>query len=438
MRRFWPALYLVVLMGWPALGLAQERRIPNRPEGPEEGTQIPPGLRIADLKIGPLYLQPRVTLSNVGWDSNITGRPDGAGKTSDFRASPGAGLKVAVPFRQQHMVTGDGQLDYLWYAETEQLRTFNGAALARYEYSSDRFEAEALGRYVDAQITQTDLTEIGDSTVPPEFEIFEAARQRTNLLSLQGTWHLSPQIFLRGRASRRLVRLEDLDPDRTTLSDELDRTEESVGVAVGYQMTPKTSFALVGDWMTYDYENPSSLRDAETNRVGVEIALDPTALLNGTVLLGYRDLTPREPSALGFEGFVVDGGLGVQPGGIASITLFGTRDAFPTFFGENVYYLRQGGGVSLLGQAARSFALGAELSVYEHDYPVPTAAPQADGSILTAERLDRIYNFLGRISWRQSGGSTLGFRVGWVNRTSNFDFANTDGLVIATSYALTY
>ena len=92
----------------------------------------------------------------------------------------------------------------------------------------------------------------------------------------------------------------------------------------------------------------------------------------------------------------------------------------------------------MLVQAARSFATGAEVSIHQHDYPVEASAQQVDGSTLTAERLDRIYRFLGRIEWRQAISGTIGFRVGWVNRESNFDFANTDGLVIMTDYSVAF
>jgi hypothetical protein len=299
------------------------------------------------------------------------------------------------------------------------------------------FEVDLLNRYVDVQQTQTALIQIGDGTVEPEFEIFEAARQRTNLSQFTGTWHLNP-LHLEGRTSRRVVRIEELDPEATSQSSQLDRTEETIGGTVGFQVTPKSRLALVVDWTNYDYETEGNIRDAETYRAGAQIDLDPTAPLNGSVLVGYRDLAPQRPEALGFEGVVVDGELGVQPGGVLAITLAGTRDAFPTFFGSNVYYIRQGGGISVLAQAVRELGVGADISLHEHRYPVEASATQDDGSILTAGRLDHVYQFTGRLQWSQSTWTAIGIRIGWVNRTSNFDFADIDGLVVATSYSLTY
>jgi hypothetical protein len=437
MARLPTAAFLILALLCADVGFAQERRRPRQPEGAAEGTQIPPELAIADLKFGPFYLQPRATFKDLGWDNNITGQREGAGKSADFRATPGGGLKIALPFRQNHMITGDGQIDYLWYRENPQLRTFNGAAVAQYAYTSDMFEVDLLNRYVDAQQTQTGLIQIGDGTVEPEFEIFEAARQRTNLAQFTGTWHLNP-FHLEGRTSRRVVRIKELDPEATSLAESLDRTEETVGGTVGFQVTPKSRLAFVVDWTNYDYETAGNIREAETYRAGAKIDLDPTAPLNGSVLVGYRDLAPRRSEALGFEGVVVDGEIGVQPGGVLAITLAGTRDAFPSFFGSNIYYIRQGGGISILAQAVRELAVGADVSLHEHRYPVEASATQDDGSTLTAERLDRVYQFTGRLQWSQSAWTAIGIRIGWVNRTSNFDFANIDGLVVATSYSLTY
>lgn len=438
MKRLLLAVCVVLALGWSPAATAQERRTPARPEGPDEGVEIPAGLQFADLKLGPFYLQPRATIREFGWDSNITGRPDNAGATSDFRATPGAGVRIALPIRERHMVTGDGQLDYLWFAENGQLRTFNGALNARYEYTSDRFEALGLARYIDAQRTQTDLVEIGDDTIDPEYEIFEVAREETTLLLFDGTFFLSPSIFLSGDTSRRVIRLQDVEGESTDLAARLDRTEETLGGSIGYRLTAQTSLALVVDWINYDFEDPASFRDAEAYTAGAEASFGRTAGINGFVFVGYRDMAPRTPGVEGFEGVVLDGEISAHPGSFAEVTLFAERSSYPTVFRDNIYYVRQGAGVSLLAQAARNFGLGGEVSLFDHSYPVATQGVQDDGSLLVASRLDRVYRFLGRVSWQQSSSATIGFRAGWVNRASNFDFANTSGFLITSNYEIVY
>ncbi len=424
----------------PQFAWAQRPQRPREPQQPEEGTEVPASLRFADLKLGPLYLQPRVALKSFGWDSNVLGRSDPLGQISDFRITPSAGLKLAVPFQERHMLSADGEVDYLWFKENDDLRTFNTAFWGKYEYTSDRWDFEIENRFVDADRTQLDLIEIGGGEVPPGADIFERVRELTNRLGAVARWNLTTRVYVEARGSRRLVRYDPEDSiTGIRYAEELNRTEESGGVAFGYKIWPTSSIAVIGDWDLYGCEKVGNPRDAETSRAGARVEMSPVGTVSGELLVAYRDLAPREPDLVGYTGIVLEADIALRPGGIVEIHLLADRDIFPTYWRDNTYALRQGGGLSFRRPVSRSLAIEGRATMHEASYPIEaTEISPEDGSEITAKRLDRVYRFDGRVEWRLSQSTTLGFRVGYINRISNFPRLDMDGFIIGSSYSLVY
>ena len=124
-------------------------------------------------------------------------------------------------------------------------------------------------------------------------------------------------------------------------------------------------------------------------------------------------------------------------GGRLQVQLLGDRDALPSLWGDNVFFLRQGGGLDLLVRISRRFGIGGRATVHEHRYFTETTFPLLDGSLLTDKRRDTIYRFEGTISWRLLGAD-IQLRAGYYNRTSNYDTQEQDGLILSTGYVATF
>jgi len=433
-------LTLALASVWPSGPLwAQEsqRQLPRGRAQAEEGTELPAGLRFADLKLGPFYLQPRVALADLGYDTNVLGTP-AATEVRDFRTTLSGGTRLIFPFRAEHSIQGDAQVDYLWFSETEALRTFNGTLDLRYKLLSDRWDIDVYTRYIDARRGQLDLIEIGNEVVDPSYEIFGRVRERGADVGARVRALIGSRFVLEPRGLRRVIRFKDDAESGLILSTDLDRTEESLGAFVGYRVTSRTTVGFDGDYQNNDYEAPGNPRQATTHRLAGKLELDSRAPLHGAILLGLRDLTPAENGLVGYRGAALAAEMAFAPGGIMEITLAGDRDAYPSFWFDSIYFLRQGGATTVLFQAQRSFALGAELSVHEHSYSTEATLAQLDGSLLTARRRDLVYRALGRLDWNLSRANRMTFRMGWIERDSNFDVAKTDGFVAGGGFSLTY
>lgn len=435
-RALGASLCLTLAALWPATVLAQGQGRPIQPREPAEGAEIPAELRFADLKLGPLYLQPHIGVQGFGWDSNVLGLPSGA-EVGDLRATLSGGVRLAIPAREAHLVTGDASINYLWYNDFEDLRAFNPVLAATYEYTSARFDGSASVRYIDADRTQVDFLEVDGQPVRPEDGIFLRSRQRTLLTEASITWRVGTVMFLEPAVSRRIVRFGTDTAPEEELALALDRTEESIGGSIGYQWTPRTSVGLTGDRLVYDYETPGNPRDAETYRLAFDLRMREPGPITGRVSVGYRNLAPREVESTSFSGAILDGSLLITPGGIAEVRVFGNRDVFPSIWFSNFYALRQGGGIDFLVGLSRRLGVGVDASLYEHSYANEETVEQPDGSVVTARRLDRIYRYGGRVTWGISS-SELTLRVGYVNRVSNFAIADNQQFVISTGYTFIY
>jgi len=428
------ALALAFALGVAHGAAAQTRRQPTQPEGPLEGTDIPVELRFADLRLGPVFLQPRVGLKELGWDSNVLGAPNNTEtKIADFRATPSGGLKIAIPIRTRHLFTVDGQMDYQWFFESDELRAWNSALDASYAYTAQNWDFELTNRYADTATTQLDRLELGDQPVEGQPDVFLRARQTQNITRGEATWELGRNLVLRGQGVRRFYAYED-----EILASDLGRTEIGVGGAIGYRLTTTVTTSLVANWQRDNYTEPGNLRNAETYRAGIELDLDPAALISGTVLVAYRDQAPRSAQVEGFSGVVTQGSLSVAPRGIAQLTVSGYRDIFPTIWAGSLYGLREGAGAELLFQTNRTVAIGGGVSYYEHSYPNEATRAQPDGSSITAKRRDQIVTFDARVRININVVDAITIRLGQYRRESNFDSFDTTGLIFTSGYGVTF
>lgn len=434
MHRFLTSLLIAVALLTAGTAYAQQQP-PVRPVGPEEGTEIPESARLADIKVGPFYLQPRLGLRDVGWSDNPLGVPNSNElKVSDFQATGLGGLRFYLPFRERHVISGDGEAAYQWFQDNEEFRGWNTAIEGRYEYDSDRLEASIVNRYVNSQFNQLEQLELDTGgTGAPDAEIFARVRSQTNDLRAELQFNYTRQTFVGARGGRRIVRYPGESEQAQSIARTLDRTEDSIGGFVGTSLRPGLAVRAFYDYQDFDYEAPGNPRDASSYRTGVELALSGDRRFSGLVRLGYRDLTPDLEELIGFSGMIFDADVRGVIGSRTEVTISGIRDALPSLFGDNIFFVRSGGGVDLVYQVTRRIGLGAGVQIYDHAYELEVTQTQPDGTVLTAVPSEQIYQYEGIFTWRLNRNE-IRVRAGYFDRSSNFASQESDGLIISTGY----
>lgn len=86
--------------------------------------QVAAAADAAPWKLGPILLAPRLTISELGYVSNIYFSAEGEAQ-SDFRAQGSAGLRAFFNLGPKVQVSPFAGLDYAWWREQQDLRSLN-------------------------------------------------------------------------------------------------------------------------------------------------------------------------------------------------------------------------------------------------------------------------------------------------------------------------
>src|SRR5262245_35222061 len=143
-----------------ALGAAGQEPPPEPP--PPAPTGAPEG-RPGLWKLGPLYVTPTFHVGNIGLDTNVLFQSED--RERDVSFSGGPGLDLVVPASRALRFLASGELDYLYFLNTEDQRRLTGSALAGVRYDGASVLATARHAYdspfrrpnpqVDDRIDQT-------------------------------------------------------------------------------------------------------------------------------------------------------------------------------------------------------------------------------------------------------------------------------------------
>jgi hypothetical protein len=96
-------------------------------------------------------------------------------------------------------------------------------------------------------------------------------------------------------------------------------------------------------------------RDADSLRVVPTLQFDPTALIRGTVAVGYRRFKPRSETLDDYSGVVVDTRIGYTLLGRTRFDIELQRDVQYSYEDDEPYYLTTGGRLTLTQQIAGPF-----------------------------------------------------------------------------------
>ncbi len=79
----------------------------------------------ARWRLGPLRLDPRVSLTNVGYDENAFSSPDESTRVNDSHATIGAGIVGYLPLGSKSVFSAFLTPEYSWWQDSDDLRQFN-------------------------------------------------------------------------------------------------------------------------------------------------------------------------------------------------------------------------------------------------------------------------------------------------------------------------
>jgi hypothetical protein len=246
--------------------------IPHAAEGRQVSAEDP--VATAPIRLGVLGLDPSITLSNFGIDTNVFNSVHTAERDFTFTLSPGTEMWLRTG-RGLLTVTGSVGLTYFQEFETE--RSISSNARAVYAYRFNRFQPFVSASSLNAKDR-------------PGYEIDVRARRYETAFS--GGADIS--VLSKSAARIAFTHLEytfagDAVFGGRPLNQEFNRRQSTVDLSWRQRLTALTTWVtrVSSERERFDFE---SGRNSDSVRVVSGFELGRFALIRGTAFVGYRQL----------------------------------------------------------------------------------------------------------------------------------------------------
>jgi hypothetical protein len=369
------------------------------------------------VRFGPLWMNPTLTIPNIGIDTNVFNESPGANPKSDFvvQVLPKADMWVRMG---RTWLLGTVAEDLVWYQTYSTERSANQGYSVGWKAPLNRFVLETTAGWVRTRSR-------------PGFEIDARALRTEPRYAASAEVRGFSKTFIGVRGTWARTAFDELEEFKgVNLSEQLDRTSQSAAVTIRQAITPLTSVTFSAGRSDERFEFEPS-RDWTSDDYSVAVTFDPAALVKGTARLGH---TAYHTEASDLEDY-----NGLTSAVDLSYTLAGST-RFSTTIGRRVessydinqpFYVLTGatGSVSqrIYGPVDAVVRLGGQRMEYRSRSGVAVEA---------ADRTDHVRTFGGGIGFRVGRDLRLGFNVDKERRESVVSGHEYDGLKYGA--AITY
>jgi hypothetical protein len=378
-----------------------------------QGADEPDPARVR-IRLGPLWMNPTIALTNIGVDNNVFNEPEDRNPKRDFTftLTPATELWLRMG---PSWVVGKITEDLNWYQT----------------YSSERNTGTGYAVGWHAPLTRIGVKlDAARRTARdrPGFEI-DARSERTET-SYNGLVELKmlSKTFIGVTGQRQRV---DYDKAaiflNSNLQFELNRTTTGAGLSLRHQLTPLTSISLTAGKSEDRFEF-SPLRNSTSTNLTGNVTFDKFALIRGGASVGYTNFHPDSPGLADFQGLTAAVNL--------SYTLLGTtkfdvdlgRDIQYSYDVNEPYYLQTKFGGSLAQQI-----FGPLDVVVRASYATLAYQDRAGVDASLANRMDHVLSYGGGLGYHLGRDARLGFNVDQSNRTSQLSEREYKNLTFGSS-----
>lgn len=382
------------------------------PAGPASAQSIPdggPDPSEVRVRIGPLWVNPRVELSNIGVDTNVFNQPDDQNPKTDFTLTLTPSTDVWLRLGRSWLKVNIRE-DIVYFRKFPSERSVNNHYTVGWRLPLNRLIVDVSPDYLNTRER-------------PGFDIDARSRRREYGGRGQVEVRMFSKTFIGLNGSWRRV---DFDQDAfflgNSLRRELNRTVRSGGASLRHQLTPLTAISLNVS-REHDRFAFSPLRDSNSTAVSGSVSFDPHALIKGSASFGYRDFRPLSSGLPGFKGSTGTGELSYT---LLGTTRFGVqfkRDVVYSFDVNEPYFLETGFNGSVAQQVFGPFDAIVRAGRSR------LAFTDRQGAVVpVSNRVDRVKTIGGGIGYHLGRELRIGFNVDKQRRTSGITRRRFDGL----------
>jgi hypothetical protein len=402
--------------GYPAIGALALILCSDAPLAAQtsDGAPDPATVRV---RIGALWMNPTVSLTNLGVDDNVFNEPDDLGPKRDvtLTVTPTTDLWVRMG---RTWVSGTIKEELIWYQKYATERAANSTYRVGWKVPLTRLIVDVGANHLNARDR-------------PGYEIDARALRTETRYNGSVELRALSKTFIGVRADRQQV---DFDKDAVflgaNLDTELNHVTTIAGVSVRHQLTPLTGLAVIAAH-SQDRFDFSSLRDSDSDSLALNLMFDPFALIKGGVAVGVRNFRPRDASVEAYKGLTATVDLSYSLLGVTKFSVKATRDIQYSFDENQPYYLHNGIDGSIAQQIFGPFdavgRAGVQSLAYRGRFGVTG---------LIADRVDRVRTLGVGVGYHLGKDLRLGFNLDHSRRVSELERRRYSGLKFGT--AVTY
>jgi hypothetical protein len=365
------AAALIIVMSGGRLA-AQQSSLAALPEEPPE---------VVLYRLGPVLVDPKVSIPELGTDSNIFNEPTNPQADFviklvpeiDFFTELGllrVAVKSASTFTYFHRTDSERSI-------AEQIR---GRATARFSrlrpwVGGASLRSNERTSEIDARAQRVDR----EAAAGVEFEVSTLAA-----LSVSG--------------NRMSVRYPDREQYRdAALAEALNRTTDMVAASLRLRATPFTSVTVRG-YTARDQFEFDATRNAQTQGGDVEVQFAPEAVIRGTLGLGFRRQEFADPSLTTFQGVTARGAVTSLLLWRAMLGLEYQRDVHYSYDRREGYYIENSADIVYTQRISGPFDAQGRVSRHVLDYGASQETPRREG----------FWSYQAGVGYSLDGGSRFG------------------------------
>jgi hypothetical protein len=368
-----------------------------------DGGPDPANVRV---RIGPLMMNPTISVSNIGIDHNVFNDPPDKSPKQDFTVTvtPLSDFWIHLG---PTWVTASLNESINWYQKYASERTANNTYKLGWRVPGSHMAFKIDGSYINARER-------------PGFEIDTRAARKETLFTGALDFNALSKSFIGVSASRQQTRFaEDAQYLDISLRTALNRVDTTFGVNVRHQLTPLTTITLNASRSLARFEF-SPERDTNSTSANVSMAFAPAALLRGGVSVGYDDFKAVDPQLPGFRGLIGSVDLTYVLLGSTRFALSGGRGVQYSYDLLQPYYVQ-----SRIGGSVAQQIFGPVDVQVRGDIAYLAYRNRAGAEVTVPDRTDRVVSY----------GIGLGLHMGKDLRLSfNVDQNNRDTQVFEHQY----
>jgi hypothetical protein len=370
-----------------------------------------PGAPPSDVRlhVGPLFVNPKLGLTNIGVDHNVFNVPDNANPQSDFTMTLTPAADTWLRFGSSWIDTTVRE-DLVYYQEFASERSVNTDVRLKWVIPLNRLVLTPGGAYLNTHDR-------------PGFEIDTRARRVE--WDYYGTAELrvASKSFVGARFDSRQTRYdENAEFNGSNLSQELNRTVTTFGGTFRYEATPLTNI-VVDVSREQDRFQFTPERDTDSTLITGGFRFDPAALLKGSATVGYRDFKPLASDVPGYQGFTAAVDLAYIPLESTRLTVTFSRDVQYSYDVNQPYYLQTGVTGSISQQIFGPVDLVARGGRQRLDY-----RDRAGANVAVTNRTDYVTSYGGGVGYHLGRDLRIGFNVDQQLRDSLVESNDYTGL----------